>query len=168
MPGTDVSLSTFQKGQIIHGVSDILKAKRDEIEQGKQIIADLEKIPTFSKHKLGRIKGRVKFLEHFVDLMEQGFIPIPRMEYQALEEMYFHGQAGGWRADLTFDKLPIEAITAIASYRSFFTAFGIAPVRKAERKRDPILIGIIKYGHQEEHFLLGWWRPDMMLPKDLW
>jgi len=168
MPSTDVSLSTFQKGQIIHGVSDILKAKEEEIAQGKQIINDLEQVPTISKSKLGRIRGRVKFLEHYVELMKQGFIPIPRMEYQNLEERYYHGMAGGWRADLTFDNLPIEAINAVASYQGMFTAFGIAPVKQAARKRDPMLIGIIKYGHFEEHFLLGWWRPDMMMPKDLW
>ena len=165
MPSTEVTLA---KGQIIHGAADIISLKEEEIQHGKRIIADLEQMPNFSKNKLGRIRGRVRFLERFVELIKQGFIPIPRMEYTNLAPELYHGQAGGgWKAELTFDNLPVEAIETISTYKPIFTRIGLVPARRPKR-RDPILIGVLKYGHNEEHFLLAWWRPDLMRPIELW
>ena len=164
MPSTEVTLA---KGQIIHGAHDIIKLKEEEIAQGKRVVADLEQIPNISKHKLARIKGRVRFLERFVELIKQGFIPIPRMEYTDLSPQTYHLGKGGWKAELTFDTLPVEAIETISTFRPIFTRIGIVPARRPKR-RDPILIGILKYGNEEEHFLLAWWRPDLLRPIDLW
>lgn len=166
MPSTEVTLAG---GQIIHGAQDILKLKEEEIAQGKRVIADLERIPNVSKSKLSRIKGRVRFLERFVNLIKQGFIPIPRMAYTDVAPIAYPREAdGGWRAVLTFDSLPVEAIEAISTYKPIFTRIGIIPARKTARRRDPILIGVLQYGKLEEHFLLAWWRPDLMKPIDLW
>lgn len=165
MPSTEVTLA---KGQIIHGAQDIIKCKDEEIAQGKRVIAELEKMPNISKHKLSRIRGRVRFLERFVELIKQGFIPIPRMEYTDLSAETYHGKkGGGWKAELTFDNLPVEAIETITSYKPIFTRIGLIPTKRP-KQRDPMLIGILKYGRFEEHFLLAWWRPDLLKPTDLW
>lgn len=165
MPSTEVTLS---KGQIIHGAREIIELKEEEIAQGNKIIAELEKIPDISKSKLGRLRGRVRFLERFVELIRQGFIPIPRMEYTDIAPESYHGErGGGWKAVLTFDNLPVEAIETISSYKPIFNRIGIVPARR-HKKRDPILIGVLKYGAYEEHFLLAWWRPDLMKPAELW
>ena len=164
MPSTEVTLA---KGQIIHGARDIIQLKESEIQQGKIVIATLEKLPNISKHKLTRIRGRVRFLERFVELIKQGFIPIPRLEYTPIDPEYYVGGRKGWVSEIIFDNLPVEAIETISAYKDVFTRIGLVPARRP-KKRDPILIGILRYGHNEEHFLLAWWRPDLMRPIELW
>lgn len=142
-----------------------ISEKGKELEQGRTVLAEMEKIKNISKSKLSRMRGRLKFLETFIELLREGFIPIPRMDFEPIDiEQYHYGKL---KSTLYLDKLPVGAIATIAEFQDKFPHFGV--VRSATRKkRDPILIGIIRYGSLEEHFILGWWRPDLMKPYELW
>ena len=141
-----------------------ISEKQKELEQGCIVLAEMEKIEGISKSKLGRMRGRLKFLEKFIELLKEGFIPIPRMDFEPIDiERYHYGKL---RSILYLDKLPVGAIATIAEFQDKFDHLGV--VRPRAKKRDPILIGILQYGQYEEHFILGWWRPDMMKPWELW
>lgn len=155
MPSVEVVVS--KPMELITKPADIIAIKELEIADAERAVEAMARIPEFSKWKVSRARGRLKFLRTFIELLKQGFIPIPRMEYDELHE---------YTASLYFEKLPVEALTTIAELRDKFTYIGI--VRPQSRKRDPIIIGILSYGLIEEHFILAWWRPDALRPNQLW
>lgn len=155
MPSTEIA--TSKPMQLITRPEDIITVKEAEIERARIAIDAMENIPEFSKHKVSRARGRLRFMESFVELLKEGFIAIPRMEYDQLHE---------YTSSLYFEKLPVGALTSIAELKDKFDDIGI--VRPKSKKRDPIVIGILRYGGLEEHFILAWWRPDIMRPDELW
>lgn len=92
-------------------------------------------------------------MQRFINLLDDGFIPLPRMERRLIDE-----ETG----------LPADAISALVSFRHHFDAFAIVSGHARGESLDPILIGIIRSNRTEEHFLLGWWRPDLISPSQLW
>lgn len=164
MPSTEITLKT---GQLITSTSQFIQQKEAEIEEGERVIEELSKIKGLSPTKLARTRGRVKFLKKFLELLKEGFIPIPRMEYEPITEEHFGGRRG-WVSSIVIDQLPIGAITKIAEFQDKFDMLGVVRPAGRGRRRDPILIGITRYALMEEHFILGWWRPDVMKPSELW
>ena len=161
---------TMKRGELIQTPRDLISLKEAEIKEGERVIAELSKIVDLSPSKLARVKGRVSFLRNFVELLKDGFIPIPRMEFEPITQMgrqVFKG-TNIPAPTIVIDKLPVEAITTIAEYQDKFHRFGVVRPRGRGLKRDPFLIGIIRYGVYEEQFVLGWWRPDVMKPTELW
>jgi hypothetical protein len=168
MPSTEVSLI---EGRLITTSKDFIQAKEAEIAEGERVIAELEQMPEVSPWKLARVRGRVRFLEHFIALMKEGFLPIPRMEFEPVDQANWQYDGAGRLVrgtTLVIDRLPVEAIAAINEFRPKFDRLGVVRPAGRGRKRDPFLIGIIQYGHLEEHFILAWWRPDIMRPTQLW
>lgn len=158
---------TVKAGEIIKVNPGWLESKREEIRKGEEALKHLEAIEGISRTKVGRVRGRLKFLRKFVELLEAGFIPIPRMDFEPLEEPNWRWMPSR-KPVIAFDRMPVEAIATVAEYQGKFDRMGIVRPRSRGRKRDPILIGIISYGGLEEHFILGWWRPDTMKETDLW
>ena len=162
MPSTEILSS---KGIMITKPHELLAIKEREISEGEKVIEAMMAIPNISKAKLARVKGRVLFMKRFVAKLKEGFLPIPRMVYDDV--------AHAWNGTITIDNLPIEAIVTIRDFQNKFDALGlvrpsVGRSRWGRQRRDPFLIGIIRYGHREEHFMLAWWRPDTMLSSQLW
>lgn len=168
MPSTEVSLV---EGRLITTAKDFIQVKEAEIAEGERVIAELEQMEDVSPWKLARVRGRVRFLKKFIGLMKEGYFPIPRMDFEPVDQALW-GYDGAGRlirgTTLVIDRLPVEAIACINEYRPKFDRLGVVRPRGRGRKRDPFLIGIIKYGQLEEHFILAWWRPDIMRPTQLW
>lgn len=129
--------------------------KEKEIERGREAIEALKRIGA-TKSKIARAKGRIHFAERFIALLKEGFIPIPRMEF---EDFMYHGK-------MYLSKMPIEGLLAIDAVKGKFDTIGL--VRPMVKKRDPIIIGVIRYDKYEEHFIIGWWRPELYRDVDLW
>lgn len=157
MPSAEV---TLKQGVMITRPELLLEVKKAEIEEGNRVLAELEKIDGISKHKISRVKGRIHFLEKFTRILQDGYLPIPRMEYERLESL--------WTGNIVLDQMPVEAIATVAEFQDKFDRLGMVRPKTQGRRRDPFLIGIISYGGIEEHFILAWWRPDLMLPSQLW
>lgn len=151
-------------GEVLEVKPNWLQEKEVEVQRGEEALVQLQKIEGISKAKVARVKGRIRFVRKFIELMKEGFIPIPRMEFEPIDTEYRPWLHQGPKFYL--DPMPVEAIAAIAEYQGKFDHFGL--VKPQAKKRDPFLIGIISYGHLEEHFLLGWWRPDLLKPCELW
>ena len=138
---------------------NLIAVKEKEIEHAEKMIAEIEKIPEFSACKKARARGRLRFMKRFVELLKKGYVPIPRMPFDTLHE---------FTASIAFENLPLEALSAINQHRSQFDEIGIVRPFVKGRRKDPIIIGILKYGQLEEHFILAWWRPEIMKSSDLW
>jgi len=158
---------TVKAGEVIKVNPGWLESKREEIQKGEEALKHLQSIEGISKNKVARVRGRLNFLRKFVELMEAGFIPIPRMDFEPLEDPNWRWMPSR-KPVIAFDRMPVEAIATVAEYQDKFDRMGIVRPRSRGRKRDPILIGVIGYGGLEEHFILGWWRPDTMKDTDLW
>jgi len=144
MKGTSIVLA--KSGQFIEG-------KRAEVLEGEKLIAELVATNKFPK-RLTRIRRRVEFMQKFINLAEAGFIPLPRMERELISED---------------TALPADALISLLSFREIFDAIAIVRGDARGKALDPMLIGIIRSGDDiEEHFLLGWWRPDLISPSQLW
>jgi len=129
-----------------------IEGKRAEVSEGQRVIAELVKTRKHPK-RLAEARRRVKFMQRFINLVDDGFVPLPRMERTLISED---------------TALPADAITALVSFRHGFDAFAIVNGNARGEKLDPMLIGIITSNRTEEHFLLGWWRPDLISPSQLW
>ena len=121
-----------------------------ELEEAKTIKTKLHEVSIESspgQSLLKRMDRRIAFLERRLSALENAFLPIPRFDYT--------------RFRYTIDSLPYPIASRLieAEGLGIFTEVGlIEGRRRATSRRDPILIGVIRQGHHEEHFLIGWWR----------
>lgn len=164
MPSTEISL---KQGQMITSPRELISAKEAEIAEGEIILEQLSQIKNISKTKVARVRGRINFQKRLLAMLKEGYLPIPRLEYEPVTQEYFGGRKG-WTTSIVIDQLPMAAIVTIAEFQDKFDRFGIVRPRSRGKRRDPLLIGIIRYGGMEEHFVLAWWRPDIMPPNKLW
>ncbi len=171
MPSTEI---TLREGNLISKANDFIQQKEAEIADGEralEALIALSKERNINSARIARVKGRIRFLKKFVNLMKEGFIPIPRMNFTPINQHRWEEKEDGSFTsipELVLDRLPVEAIMAINEYKDKFQHFGVVQPQTEGRKRDPFLIGIIRYRTYEEHFLIGWWRPDIMKPTELW
>lgn len=150
MPSAEVTLTP---GKIITVNPQWLTQKRGEIEEGEKAVEELAKIPGITKTRIARAKARLAFLKRYYSLLEDGFIPIPTMDYEIMEGNWFnHGKR---RYTIYLDRMPVQALKNIAQFKHKFDEIGL--VRPRPKRRDPILIGIIRHGQMEEHFILYFW-----------
>ncbi len=130
--------------------SGLVEQTRKELEEAKEIKQKIEEVSIESSAGRGLLKrmdSRVAFLEKRLQALENAFLPIPRFDYV--------------RFRYAVDSLPYPVASRLveAEGLGIFTEIGlIEGRRKATARRDPILIGVIRRGRQEEHFLIGWWR----------
>lgn len=130
--------------------SGLVEQTRKELEEAKAIKQKLEDVSIESSAGRGLLKRmdhRIAFLEKRLAALENAFLPIPRFDYV--------------RFRYAVDSLPYPVASRLveAEGLGIFTEIGlIEGRRKATTRRDPILIGVVRQGRQEEHFLIGWWR----------
>lgn len=130
--------------------SGLVEQTKLELEETKTIKQKLEGISiesTDGRGLLRRIDKRIAFLTKRLTALENAFLPIPRFDYV--------------RFRYAVDNLPYPVASRLieAEGLGIFTEIGlVGGRRRATVRRDPILIGVIRHGHQEEHFLIGWWR----------
>lgn len=129
-----------------------------------------------SETKLRYSRNRVSMLRKVVNIIESGFVPIPRFSADTL--------------NIDFEQMPLKAIAAVSDAKASGLFDEIKVVRGTEpfrgrgigermrrTQRDPLLIGIVGMPGArlertsgwprrvdlpplEEHFLLCWWRPE--------
>lgn len=101
--------------------------------------------------QLRRAQRRVVYAEMKLEALNQGFLPVPRMPVEKLEE---------WYLDKAAQNAPEAVVERLkdAIAQGLFTSYAI--VRPEDRRRrDPLLIGIVRLNRSdEEHFLIAWWR----------
>jgi len=130
--------------------SGLVQQTKTELSEAKAVKKKIEEVSIESsegRKLLMRIDKRVAFLEKRLTALENAFLPIPRFDYV--------------RFRYAVDTLPYPVASRLIEAKELgvFTEIGLVDGRrKATVSRDPILIGVIKQGHQEEHFLIGWWR----------
>jgi hypothetical protein len=130
--------------------SSLVQETAKELEEAKKIKQKLEEVPIESSAGRGllkRMEGRIAFLEKRLAALENAFLPIPRFDYV--------------RFRYAVDSLPYPIASRLveAEQLGVFSEIGLVEGRRRPTsRRDPILIGVIKQGHREEHFLIGWWR----------
>ena len=147
------------------------------ITRKKEELADCEKALDVYRNQDGvtprqirRVKEKVAFLSKVIVALEKGYLPIPRFDTSPyhLHEMD--------------TPVPVSILLNVERARreGIFTEFRLVEGRAqgqrqgpypALGRRDPLIVGVIKHGTlqwgYEEHFLLGWWRPEDMRPSDL-
>jgi len=130
--------------------SGLVEATKRELAEAKAVKGKIEEVSIESqagRSLLQRMDKRIAFLEKRRTALENAFLPIPRFDYV--------------RFRYAVDSLPYPVASRMVEAEGLgvFTEIGLVEGRKrATVRRDPILIGVIKHGHQEEHFLIGWWR----------
>lgn len=128
----------------------LVEQTRRELEEAKAIKQKIQEVSIESSAGRGLLKrmdNRVAFLEKRLAALESAFLPIPRFDYV--------------RFRYTIDSLPYLVASRLVEAEGLgvFTEIGLVEGRrKATASRDPILVGVIRQGRQEEHFLIGWWR----------
>jgi hypothetical protein len=161
MPTAEI---TITPGNMLTVNPNWLEEKRAEISRGEESVKALSEIPGVSKWRITKARARLNFIKRYVDLVSQGFIPIPRMEFEQIELASDRSWDG--KTHIYLDKMPVQALKNIAEFRPLFDEVGI--VKPVGKKRDPILIGIIRHGQREEHFILYFWRPELYSESELW
>ena len=153
-------------GALITTNPNWLAEKEAEVQQGERALEALKRIPGISQSRITRVRSRVTFTRRYINLLKEGFIPIPRMEYEAIEiGPHLLGSYDG-QHHLYLDRMPVQSLKNIAEFKEYFDEVGL--VRPKSRQRDPILIGIIRGAYQEEHFILYFWRPELYSSSELW
>ncbi len=154
--------------------------KKEELERAISASKEL-KAAGAGETKLRYMRHRIAMLRKVVNILESGFVPIPRFAGEGL--------------DIDFDELPLKAVAAVADAKATELFDDIQLVKgsvgDANRRnpyhrkvRDPFLVGIVRmvgveitdkrgwntktYPMREEHFLLCWWRPEDEIDGDLW
>jgi len=129
------------------GLIESTKSELSEAKAVKEKIKEVSIETDTGRNLLKRIDGRIAFLEKRLTALENAFLPLPRFDYT--------------RFRYAIDKLPYPVASRMveAERLGVFTEIGLVDGRRrATARRDPILIGVIREGRQEEHFLIGWWR----------
>lgn len=148
-----------------------IEEKEAELAEAKTIAQSYALInPEATPRQVKRVKEKVKFLEKFLETIKAGYIPIPRFDSRHI--------------DYSETPMPAHALMNIKTAREsgVFDEIRIVEGREGQRmgpypalrKRDPLIVGIIKYGPiteqwaYEEHFLIAWWRPESFKPTELY
>lgn len=145
--------------------------KRQEIANAERALEAMKTIGT-SPTSLGRLKSKITFLKRWLAMLESGFIPMPTLELsyefsgspEPGDRDVFRGKK--WRGFVYLNGLPVKALEAIAAIKAqgLFDRIGIVSPR---RQRDPLIIGVIREGRREAHFLIAWWLPELIPPWEL-
>ena len=147
------------------------------ITRKKEELADCEKALDVYRNQDGvtprqirRVKEKVAFLSKVIVALEKGYLPIPRFDTSpySLQETDMPVPVSillnveKARRDGVFTEIRLVEGRAQGQRQGPYPALG---------RRDPLIVGVIKHGTlqwgYEEHFLLGWWRPEDMRPSDL-
>lgn len=142
--------------------SHLLEDTKAELEEERANFQDAEEcqqasievgIPSLTtryKRMKNKIEKNIDQLERKVKALEAGFLQIPRFDWATLE----------WSSE----RLNYSTLKRLkeAKEAGIFDDFGVVQDKytRPHRKRDPILIGIIRgarYNH-EEHFFIGTWK----------
>ncbi len=90
-----------------------------------------------------------------LEALEQGYVPVPRMLFSAPSD------TGRWGGSTLrdWDSIPDRIVDRLreAQLAGTFDRIGLVTPRRSGG-RDPMLIGVIGRGDNEEHYLIGWWR----------
>ena len=155
-----------------------IRAKRTELTACDAAI-QAAKDANAGSNKLARLRERRRLLAKCVEVMELGYVPIPRFDANKL--------------NIEIDVLPTAALVALgeATQLGVFDEFRLVtgrvsdsrPARFGQRnrvnQRDPLIVGVLRtpehrrketdaHGWErevvipgrEEHFLVAWWRPE--------
>jgi hypothetical protein len=122
------------------------KKELEEANQIKEKIGEVSVESSAGRKLLKRMDSRITFLEKRLSALGSAFLPIPRFDYISFR----------YRVDSL--PYPVASRLVEAEQLGVFTDIGLVEGRRrATSRRDPILIGVIRQGHHEEHFLIGWW-----------
>ena len=128
----------------------LIESTKKDLSEAKAVKEKIEEVSIESdagRSLLKRMNRQIAFLEKRLAALENAFLPLPRFDYT--------------RFRYAIDKLPYPVASRMveAERLGVFTEIGLVDGRRrATARRDPILIGVIREGRQEEHFLIGWWR----------
>ncbi len=155
-------------GALITANPNWLAEKEDEIQRGEEALEALKRITGVSQSRIARVRSRVAFTRRYINLLKEGFIPIPRMDYSVIELRPDLNGSWDGESHLYLDRMPVQALKNIAEFKGKFDEVGLVKPRTRSPRIDPILIGIIRGAYNEEHFILYYWRPELYSSSELW
>ena len=141
-------LALFQQGYVQQYQEEVgeISAKLEEANEALEL-AEAVSLPRqkgYWQGEVTKLKKRLELASSYLSFYQNGFLPLPRMPVQSLQWSNTH--------------MPVVALRRLKKAKGLelFDEFAIV---EPQLNRDPILVGIKRFGDgQEVHCFIAWWR----------